>query len=103
MTSRNLREVTDAFIWELQRANGEKYGKAPPASHAKAAGPRFRSTVGLRKGMSKDQVREAVGSPTRIDGKGGRTVIWWYETTDGATRVVFGGDAIVAVQFIEND
>ena len=97
-----LHEVIQAFVVELQRANGETYGKAPPA-WGKKAGPRFRSTAGLRAGMSKKQVRAAVGSPTRIDGKGARTQIWWYQTTDGATRVVFGGDAVLKVQFIAKD
>lgn len=98
-----VRAVTQEFIAELQRANGEKYGKAPPAKLGKPTGPRFRSTAGLRSGMTKDQVREAVGTPTRIDGKGARTQIWWYETTDGATRVVFGGDAVLTVQFVERN
>lgn len=64
-----VREVAREFIAELQRANGEKYGKAPPIDYSKPKGPRFRTTAGLRVGMSKKAVRETVGSPTRLDGR----------------------------------
>ncbi|MHB0968912.1 MAG: hypothetical protein ACYC7A_02205 [Thermoanaerobaculia bacterium] len=96
-----MREVTQEFIAELQRANGKKYGKAPPIVNSKPKGPRFRTTAGLRIGMSKKAVREAVGNPTRLDGRATATQVWWYETTDGTTRVVFRADAIMVIRFLE--
>lgn len=95
-----VREVTQEFIAELQRANGEKYGKAPPIDYSKPPRPRFRTTAGLRVGMSKKAVREAVGNPTRLDGRATATQVWWYETTDGTTRVIFRADTIMAIRFV---
>jgi hypothetical protein len=51
--------------------------------------------------MSKKAVREAVGNPTRLDGRATATQVWWYETTDGTTRVIFRADTIMAIRFLE--
>jgi hypothetical protein len=99
--SASVKEVTDALIHELQVANGDRYGKAERRYPADPRAPRFRSTAGLKAGMSKKEVRAALGPPTKLEGKGGRTTIWYYETTDGATRLVFAGDALMHVKLLE--
>lgn len=95
-----VREVTREFIAELQRANGDRFGTPPPVDYTKRKAARFRTTAGLRIGMRKKEVLEAVGRPSHTDGRATATQVWWYHTTDGKTRVVFRGESILAVQFI---
>ena len=47
----------------------------------------------LRYGMTKDEVRERIGSPTKVTGKE-PTVFWWYDTRDNGFYLLQFKDGI---------
>ncbi|MFN2441824.1 MAG: hypothetical protein ABR517_03980 [Thermoanaerobaculia bacterium] len=91
-----VTEVVAPFVILMQKANARRFGVAHDATPAweKRA---IHSTVGLRPGLTKKEVRSAIGFPTRIDGKGARVTVWIYSTTDGDIRLVFSGDRLTGV------
>jgi hypothetical protein len=92
-----VAEVVAPFVDLMQKANGRRFG-APGTDTTPGWTKRAtHSTVGLRPGLSKKEVRDAIGFPTRIDGKGTRMVVWTYTTTDGDMRLVFSGDFLVGI------
>lgn len=96
-----VAEVVGPFVVLMQKANARRFG-VPSADAARWKGA-VHSTVGIRPGLSKKEVRAAIGFPTRIDGKGARRTIWIYSTTDGDMRLVFSGDRLAGITFPEKD
>lgn len=96
-------EVVAPFVNLMQKANARRFGvptaDATPIWEKRA----IHSTVGLRLGLTKKEVRAAIGFPTRIDGKGARTTVWIYSTTDGDMRLVFAGDRLAGITHPKKD
>ncbi|MCA1732726.1 MAG: hypothetical protein LC732_03900 [Acidobacteria bacterium] len=97
-----VAEVVAPFVNLMQKANARRFGvpgDTTPAWEKRA----IHSTVGLRHGLTKKEVRAAIGFPTRIDGKGARTTVWIYATTDGDMRLVFAGDRLAGITHPKKD
>lgn len=90
-------EVTDSFTNVLKAQNSKRYGKPDAMRQDKR---QFRSTAGLRPGLSRKEVIANVGPPTRIDRKETMSPIWYYETTDGTFRLIFQGDALMFAELL---
>ncbi|MCM2316914.1 MAG: hypothetical protein NDJ92_17335 [Thermoanaerobaculia bacterium] len=91
-----VTELVSGVVNELKRYNHHKYGRAENTGDLEKK--RCRSIAGLRPGLSKNEVKEILGMPTRMFPKAARTQTWWYETTDGTVRIVFAGDAVMHVE-----
>lgn len=90
-----VAEVVAQIVNIFQKANPKRFGV--PSGRAAAGKGLIHTTAGLRPGLSKADVRAALGPPHRVDGKGSRTAIWTYMTTDGTMRLVFSGDRLSGV------
>lgn len=89
-------EVIVPFVRLLQDINPDRFGRPAAAASDDEPKRRIHSTAGLRVGLSKREVRSALGNPTKVAGTG-YTQTWTYKTTDGDIRLVFGGDRLVSV------
>jgi hypothetical protein len=97
-----VAEVVDPFVVLMQKANARRFG-VPHDSEPAWTKRAIHSTVGLRPGLTKKEVRSAIGFPTRIDGKGARVTVWIYSTNDGDIRLVFSGDRLTGVTHPKKD
>ncbi|HSP13644.1 MAG TPA: hypothetical protein VLV78_02700 [Thermoanaerobaculia bacterium] len=80
----------------LQKANPRQLGS--PAIAVTPQNQRMiHTTAGLRPGLSKREVLDALGVPTNVTGRATYTQTWVYKTSDGDIRLVFGGERLVAV------
>lgn len=95
-----VSELVDGFANELKRYNHGKYGRAE--NTGELGKKRCRSIAGLRVGLSKKEVRAAIGTPTRVHpAQASFSQTWWYDTTDGSVRIVFAGDAVLHVEVLQ--
>jgi hypothetical protein len=98
-----VAEVLHRVATLFQRANPGRFGK--PARDNRAFGkpksPTVLTTAGLHPGMTKKDVLAAIGGPSKIDAGHGFTSTWMYDTTDGTMRLVFGGDRLLSVAFVQ--
>lgn len=98
-----VAELVAPFVVLMQKANPGRFG-SPTANAAPISKKRaIHSTAGLHPGLTKKEVRAALGNPTRIDGKGALRTIWTYATTDGDMRLIFLGDTLRSITIPEKD
>ncbi|MFZ2490419.1 MAG: hypothetical protein WA208_02950 [Thermoanaerobaculia bacterium] len=90
-----VAEVVAQIVNIFQQASAKRFGV--PSARTARGNRVIHTTAGLRPGLSKADVRAALGPPHRVDGKGSRTAIWTYATTDGTMRLVFSGDRLSGV------
>lgn len=94
-----VRTVLSSLEHLLQGANAGRFGVPDADGRAQLRGKKamIHTTAGLHPGLTKKEVRTALGRPTKIDGGHAYTSTWVYETSDGPMRLVFAGDRLVTV------
>jgi hypothetical protein len=92
-----VEEVLIPFVDMLRAANPQRFGVDTESPGARRQA--VHSTEGLKPGMSKRDVRLAIGRPLKRDRGHAFTETWTYATTEGTMRLVFGGDRLQSIVF----